>query len=148
MTGKKTALFTILVVVAATSATRAEKQRQKQIETQRPKQLVVHVHNSPRGLQFEMRSYDGLKKGEVNFWLAEIKLRECGDCQVIPIIDDDVPLGGITQVSEMAINAGFNDIRPFIHWKKTGNIAEIQFGPPIKFTTAAEKIEQRLEKAK
>lgn len=67
---------------------------------------------------------------------------------MIPIIDDDVPVGAITQISEMAINAGFKDIRPFIFWKKTGNMAEIEFGPPIRFAADAEKIEQRLEKAK
>ena len=89
-----------------------------------------------------------LNKGDANYWLAEIKLREYNDCQVIPIIDDDVPLGAITQISEMAINAGFKDIRPFIYWKKTGNMAEIQFGPPIKFKLDVRKIEQRLEKAK
>jgi hypothetical protein len=35
-------------------------------------------------------------------------------------IDDDVPIGAITQISEMAINAVLKDIRPFIYWKKTG----------------------------
>jgi hypothetical protein len=37
--------------------------------------------------------------------------------------------------------------RIFIYWKKTGNMAEVQFGPPIKFTPDVRKIEQRLEKA-
>lgn len=146
--GKKMKVFFAILVVVTISMTGAAKQRQKQTETGSLKQLVVRVHNSPQGPQFEMRSYDGLKKGEANYWLAEIKLRECADCQVIPIIDDDVPLGAITQISEMAINAGFKDIRPFIYWKKTGNMAEIQFGPPIRFTADAERIELRLEKAK
>jgi len=57
--------------------------------------------------------------------LAELKMREGGDCQVIAIIDDNVDLGGITQISEMVINAGFKDIRPFVYWHKTGRMAQI-----------------------
>jgi len=109
-------------------------------------QLVVRVHKSSKGLEYEMKSY-GLKKVEANYWLAEIKLRECNDCQIIPLIDDDVELGAITQISEMAIDAGFKDIRPFVFWRKTGRIAEVQFGPPIKFTGNEEKLERRIEKA-
>ena len=142
----KTKTFFAILVVVTISMTGAAKQRQKQTETGSRKQLVVRVHNSSRGPQFEMRSYDGLKKGEANYWLAEIKLRECADCQVIAIIDDDLQLGAITQVCEIAINAGFKEIRPFIYWRKTGRMAEIQFGSPIKFTTDAEKIESRLRK--
>ncbi len=109
------------------------------------RQVVVRVHKSPRGLEYEMRSY-GLKKVEANYWLAEIRLRECSDCQVIPIIDDNVELGAISQISEMAINAGFKDIRPFVYWRNTGRIAEVRFGPPIKFTGNEQKLEQRIEK--
>lgn len=106
------------------------------------KQLVVRVHRSSRGLEFDMSPYR-LKKGDANYWLAEIKLRECNDCQIIPIIDDNVELNSITQISEMAINAGFKDIRPFVFWRKIGRMAEVQFGPAIKFTDNPEKIEQR-----
>jgi hypothetical protein len=138
----KVIFATLAVAVSIAMAARSQEQ------AQRPKvsQIVVRVHSSAKGPQFEMKSYDGLKKGEANYWLAEIKLRECNNCQVIPIIDDDVELGAITQVSEMAINAGFTDIRPFIFWRKTGRMAEIQFGPPIRFTTDAYKIERRSEK--
>jgi hypothetical protein len=110
------------------------------------KQLVVRVHKSSKGLEFDMSPYT-LKKGDANYWLAEVKLRECSDCQVIPIIDDDVELNAITQISEMAVNAGFKDIRPFVLWRKTGRMAEIQFGPAIKFTTDSKKIEGSSEKA-
>jgi hypothetical protein len=109
-------------------------------------QIVVRVHKSSKGLEYEMRSYS-LKKTDANYWLAEIKLRECNECQVIPIIDDDVEFRAITEISEMAINAGFKDIRPFVYWRKTGRMAQIQFGPPIKFTENTEKIEQRVEQS-
>jgi len=75
-----------------------------------------------------------------------LKLQEGEDCQLIEVVDDRAPLSAITEVSEMAINAGFKDIRPFIYWHKTGRMAQVEFGAPIKFTTDAEKIGQLLEK--
>src|SRR5207245_4654022 len=51
-----------------------------------------------------------------------------------------VPLSAITEISEMAINAGFKDIRPFVLWHKTGRMAQIQFGPAIKSTLDPDKI--------
>lgn len=143
MMATKTETFFAILVVATISMTGAARQRQRQTEIGSSRQLVIRVHNSPKGPQFEMKSYDGLKRGEANYWLAEIKLRECANCQVIPIIDDDLQLGAITEVCEMAIHAGFKDIRPFIYWRNTGRMAEIQFGPPIKFTTDVQKIEKQ-----
>jgi len=115
-------------------------------EKKERKQIVVRVHRGEKGLDYEMES-DHLQKSHANFMLAELKMREGGDCQIVAIIDDTVDLGGITQISEMAIDAGFKDIRPFVYWHKTGRMAQIQFGPPIKFTEDPEKIEHR-EKSK
>ena len=117
----------------------------------RPRQIVVLVYETDKGLRFKLQS--GIyrdaeyKKSDANYFLAELKLHE-GDCQIIEVVDDRAPLSAITEVSEMAINAGFKDIRPFIYWHKTGRMAQVQFGSPIKFTMTADKIEQREEKAK
>jgi hypothetical protein len=114
------------------------------------RQIVVLVYETANGLRFKLQSgiYKDAeyKKYDANYFLADLKLQEGGDCQIIEVIDDRAPLSTITEVSEMAINAGFKDIRPFIYWHKTGRIAQVQFGPPIKFTMNAEKIEQRLER--
>lgn len=116
------------------------------------RQIVVFVYQTNRGLRFDLESgiYRGgeYKKVDANYFLADLKLHEGGDCQIIEVVDDRVPLSTITEISEMAINAGFKDIRPFVSWHKTGRMAEIQFGPPIKSTMSAAKIEQRVEKDK
>jgi hypothetical protein len=112
----------------------------------KPEQIVVTVHKSDGGLLYVVDSGE-YKKVEANYLLAELKLHKGGDCQIIPIVDDRVPLSAITEISEMAINAGFKDIRPFVFWHKTGRMAQVQFGPPIKFTGDPEKIEKR-EKSK
>jgi len=139
-------LGTLLASATFSVVTLRAKPDEKPVQKQGVRQLVVHVHKSAKGLEYEMRSYH-LKKAEANYWLADIKLRECNDCQIIPLIDDNVELGAITQISEMAINAGFKDIRPFVFWRNTGRIAEVQFGPPIKFTWNEEKLERRMENA-
>jgi len=110
-----------------------------------PEQIVVSVHKAEKGLLFEVESNE-YKKGDANYLLAELKLHKGGDCQIIAVVDDRVPLSAITEISEMAINAGFKDIRPFVLWHKTGRMAEIQFGPAIKSTRDPDKIEKR-EKA-
>ncbi len=116
------------------------------------RQIVVLVYETDKGLRFKLQSgiYKDAeyKKYDANYFLADLKLQEGGDCQIIEVVDDRAPLSAITEVSEMAINAGFKDIRPFIYWHKTGRMAQVQFGPPIKFTMSAEKIEQRVEKAR
>lgn len=117
----------------------------------RPRQIVVLVFETDKGLRFKLQS--GIyrdaeyKKFDANYFLADLKLHE-GDCQIIEVVDDRAPLSAVTEVSEMAINAGFKDIRPFIYWHKTGRMAQVQFGPPIRFTMTADKIEQREQKAK
>src|SRR5690348_9334115 len=140
----KKVVFSFAILVAVIT-TRAAASRKDHPENGNVRQLVVLIHKSASGLEYEMRSYK-LQKGDANYWLAEIKLKECGNCQIIPILDDNVELGAITQISEMAINAGFKDIRPFVYWRKTGNMAQIQFGPAIKYTTDLRKIERRSEK--
>jgi hypothetical protein len=106
------------------------------------KQIVVRVHRGAKALDYELES-EHHKRGEVNFMLAELKLHRGSDCQIIAIVDDTVDLAAITKISEMAINAGFKDIRPYVYWHKTGSMAQIQFGLPIKFTDNPDKLEQR-----
>ena len=116
------------------------------------RQIVVLVYETDNGLRFKLQSGiykdDEYKKYDANYFLADLKLNEGGDCQIIEVVDDRAPLSAITEVSEMAINAGFKDIRPFIYWHKTGRMAQVQFGPPIKFSMNAGKIEHSLEKEK
>jgi hypothetical protein len=118
--------------------------------TQNLRKIVVVVYETDKGLRLKLQSgiYKDTenKKYDANYYLADLKLQEGEDCQLIEVVDDRAPLSAITEVSEMAINAGFKDIRPFIYWHKTGRMAQVEFGAPIKFTTDAEKIGQLLEK--
>jgi hypothetical protein len=140
-TPTKTILLTSLVCVIAVSVYAAKPDKANH-PGKNPEQIVVSVHKAEKGLLFEVESSE-YKKGDANYLLAELKLRRGGDCQIIAVIDDRVPLSAITEISEMAINAGFKDIRPFVSWHKTGRMAQIQFGPAIKSTWDPDKIEKR-----
>jgi hypothetical protein len=41
-------------------------------------------------------------------------------------------LSDIKDVPQMALAAGFKNVRVFVYWKGTGNVAEIFFGPVMK----------------
>lgn len=126
----------------------------------RVRQIIVQLHRSSYSevltfassgfraggrLVYDTRTY-ALKKVDISRWLAEAKLREGNDCQIVPIIDDNVELGAVTQIYEMAINAGFTDVHPFLYSRKTGRMAELQVGRPMKFTINPEEIERKLER--
>ena len=129
--GKRLAAL-VLFILSSTSAW-SKDIKELSIKNQSSQQIVVRMHKSPKGLVYEVKSYE-LKKNDANFLLAELKLKECSDCQIIVLIDDNIELSAINQIGEMAINAGFKDIRPFVYWRKTGRIAEIQFGPVMKIS--------------
>jgi hypothetical protein len=118
----------------------------------KPKQIVVMVYKTEKGLRLELNSSiyrnGEYKASDANYVLAELLLREGPNHQIIEVVDDRAPLSALTEVSEMAVNAGFKDIHPFIYWHKTGRMAEIQFGPSIKFSMDGDKIEQEAEKSK
>jgi hypothetical protein len=107
--------------------------------------IVVIVHKANKGMLFEVEA-DEYKKGDANYVLADIKLKRGGEHPILVLVEDEVPLSAITAVSEMAINAGFKDIRPYIYWHKTGNMARIEYGKVIKFTKNPDKIERREER--
>lgn len=152
---KMVTVICAVVLFVATAARSNDK-----TDGSRVKQIIVQIHRSSYSeiltfaspgfraggkLEYDARLYV-LKKGEASRWLAEAKLREGNGCQIIPIIDDNVELGAVTQIYEMAINAGFKDIHPFVHSRKTGRMTELQVGSPIMFTIDPEEIERKLEK--
>ena len=140
----RTVLLVSTGCLFAAGALAADSTNKKQTQpVNRPEQIVVNVRKADNGFLFEVESYEYKKKGDANYVLAGLKLQKGGDCQILALVDDRLPLSAITEISEMAINAGFKDIRPFVSWHKTGRMAQVQFGPAIKFTRDPDKIDKR-----
>lgn len=64
--------------------------------------------------------------------IGEMRLSSSGDSEVIIIMEDTMALSDIKDVPRMALDAGFQNIRIFVYWKGTGNMAEVFFGPVVK----------------
>lgn len=64
--------------------------------------------------------------------IGEMRLSASGDSVVVIIMEDTMTLSDIKDVPRMALDAGFHDIRIFVYWKGTGNMAEVFFGPVVK----------------
>jgi len=141
LVGRIAALFSISILawggISAGSARRSTLPKEAE-------PIVIVVHEKDKGLLFEVE-FDGYeyKKVDANYYLADLKLKRGGDHPVLLLVEDKAPLSAITEASEMAINAGFKDIRPYVYWHKTGNMARIEYGKVIKFTKNPDKIERR-----
>jgi hypothetical protein len=54
------------------------------------------------------------------------------DSPVVVVLEDNMSLSDIKEVPQSALAAGFKNVRVFVYWKGTGNMAELFFGPVVK----------------
>jgi len=71
-------------------------------------------------------------KTELNEIIGEMRLRYSADSYVVIVLEDSMALSDIKVVPQMALDAGFKNVRVFVYWKGTGNMAEQFFGPVVK----------------
>ena len=64
--------------------------------------------------------------------MGEMRLTASPDSDVAIVLEDSMGLSDIKEVPEMALSAGFKNVRVFVYWKGTGNMAELFFGPGVK----------------
>ncbi|HEY2461420.1 MAG TPA: hypothetical protein VGI16_11455 [Candidatus Acidoferrum sp.] len=94
--------------------------------------IVVTVRRVEKLLTFQLEGNKYLKK-DMNYELAELKM-EYGQRPVVAILEEGTLLTDVQLVPEMAVNAGFTDIRVYAAWPKTGHMAEVLFGPVVKLS--------------
>jgi hypothetical protein len=96
--------------------------------------IVVSVRRTQGRLECELddRKYS---KQDLFSQLARLKLAsEDTPRRVLVMLDDSTLLSDLSLVPQMAVNAGFTDIQVFAVWPKTGNMAEVVFGPVKKIS--------------
>lgn len=74
-------------------------------------------------------------KRDLNFQLAELKLRTVTPRRVMVLLDESTYLSDIKLVPKMAKDAGFQEIQVFCVFPKSGNMAEVLFGPVRTIST-------------
>jgi hypothetical protein len=121
-------LFGYLLLGA--SALSAQELKHRPPESARGKAacVVVRVYREKDGLHYEYGTGQQAK-GDLNYELAEEKLSKGRDCRVDIILDESTVVGDLKVVPKMAIDAGLWDIHVYVYWKKSGNMAEVTFGP-------------------
>lgn len=99
----------------------------------RNNRIVVQVRRDGSEIEYKMNG-EKYRKGDLNFVLGELKLQRGNNCQVIIIMEESALLADVSLVPKMAIDAGFTDIHAYVHFAKTGKIAELVFGPVRGFS--------------
>ena len=95
------------------------------------KQIVVSARKVNGAVEYQLGKLRYAKSG-LNEIIGEMRLSASGDSELIIILEDSMALSDIKEVPQMAVDAGFRDIRVFVYWKGTGNMAEVLFGPVVK----------------
>ena len=54
------------------------------------------------------------------------------DSGVVIVLEDNLLLSDVKDAPAMALKAGFTDVRVFVYWRGTVNMAEVLFGPVVK----------------
>lgn len=68
----------------------------------------------------------------LNECIGELRLASSAESTVVIVLEDTLALSDIKEVPRMALDAGFKNVRVFVYWKGTGNMAELFFGPVVK----------------
>jgi hypothetical protein len=95
------------------------------------KQILIFAQRQANGIEYV---YDGKRYSgrELDYFLGEWHVDAAKDSEVVVVLEDNLPLSDVKEVPAMAMKAGFRDVRAFVYWKGTGNMAEVWFGPVVK----------------
>jgi hypothetical protein len=102
----------------------------------RKKQILIFAQRQVDGIEYLYagKRYSGR---ELDYFLGEWHVDAAQDSELVVVLEDNLPLSDVKEVPAMAMKAGFRDVRAFVYWKGTGNMAEVWFGPVMKVAKAA-----------
>jgi hypothetical protein len=98
-------------------------------------QLVVSARRTFGQIEYTVGNAH-YSKTELSELIGEAHLNAKPDSAVVFVLEDSMALSDIKEVPEMALAAGFKNVRVFVYWKGTGNMAELFFGPVVKHSLA------------
>ena len=131
-------LTRILVIVlcsfllATAQSSPATGKRKKSSESKIDQKIVVFAHKTEHGIEYRINNESFTDK-ELNYALGEMHIDASKRSGVAVVLQDDMQLSDVKAIPRMAMSAGFNDVRVYVYWKATGRMAEIVFGPVMKF---------------
>jgi hypothetical protein len=99
--------------------------------TKQTKQILVYAHRKNSNIEYVFDGKHFAGKG-LDYLLGELHVDAAKDSAVVVVLEDNMMLSDVKEVPAMAMKAGFTDVRAFVYWKGTGNMAEVLFGPVVK----------------
>jgi hypothetical protein len=101
--------------------------------------IVVFAHKTDRGVEYRMNKQSYTAE-ELNYALGELHIDAGKRSGVAVVLEDNMQLSDVKAVPGMALRAGFADVRVYVYWKGTGHMAEVLFGPVLKFSADAKNL--------
>ncbi|HUN61833.1 MAG TPA: hypothetical protein VMU53_07580 [Candidatus Sulfotelmatobacter sp.] len=94
-------------------------------------QIVVSARRVNGSIDYAIGKfhYSKLALSEV---IGELRLSSSASSGILIVLEDTMALSDIKDIPQMALDAGFKNVRVFVYWKGTGNMAELFFGPVVK----------------
>jgi hypothetical protein len=94
-------------------------------------QIVVSARRANGGIDYSIGKAHYCKAA-LSETIGELRLTSSADSDIVIVLEDTLALSDIKEVPQMALDAGFKNVRVFVYWKGTGNMAELFFGPVVK----------------
>jgi hypothetical protein len=99
--------------------------------TKMTKQILIYAHRRNGNTEYV---HDGKRYSpqEMDYQLGEWHVDATKDSAIVVVLEDNLLLLDVKDAPAMALKAGFTDVRVFVYWRGTGNMAEVLFGPVVK----------------
>ena len=94
-------------------------------------QIVVSARRVNGSVEYAIGKFR-YSKGDLRECIGEMRLSSSIDSDVVMVLEDTMALSDIKEVPQMVLSAGFKNVRVFVYWKGTDNMAELFFGPVVK----------------
>jgi hypothetical protein len=120
-------------------ATPAFGKKKKSSVSKADRRIVVFAHKTERGIEYRINK-QSYSAEELNYTLGELHIDAGKRSGVAVVLEDDMQLSDVKAVPGMALRAGFDDVRVYVYWKSTGHMAEVLFGPVLKFSADAKNL--------
>jgi hypothetical protein len=127
--GRKVAVGVFLVVLV-TLGTLDAKPHTKKKPAVSSDDVTVVANKSDHKKPFEI---DGIRytPKECAFVLGELRTTRPATARVLLLVGDDMELGAIADLSQMAVDAGFIHVQAYAYWPRNHSMAEVQFGTVV-----------------
>ena len=132
------ALFLFVGLILSVSSSAGPK-KNKSNAPKLTQRIIVFARKTDQGIEYRFNKQTYTAK-DLDYVLGELHMYANKDSAIAVVLEDNMLLSDVKDVPAMALKAGYTDVRAYVHWKRTGRMAEILFGPVLKATADPGKL--------